>query len=227
MKKPSTHSSVLNRIIKVGARGSKLSQSQVWEIQRELSAFYPEIELFPTWITTGGDKDLLTSLRDLEKSDFFTREVDQLLLEGVFQVAIHSAKDLPDPLPAGLELIALTRGVSSADVIVYNTYPLPYGAKVGTSSLRREHNLTQWRPDLQCVDIRGTIEGRLQLLDSGKLDGLIIAEAALIRLGLTHRTYQQLPGEIAPFQGQLAIVARQEDLEMRMLFSIIDVRAIK
>jgi hydroxymethylbilane synthase len=210
--------------ITVGARGSKLSQAQVWEVHRELVLHHPQIQLKPTWITTTGDKDKKTSLRDLDKTDFFTREVDQMQLQGQFRISIHSAKDLPDPLAHGLKLIALTKGVDPSDVLVYNHDPIPANAIIGTSSHRREQNLLEWKPGLRCVDIRGTIEERLAQLDEGKIDGVdgvVMAEAALIRLGLTNRRRIPIPGESAPLQGRLAIIALSTDHEMEELFRCI------
>lgn len=208
--------------ITVGARSSRLSQAQVWEVLRELKLFHPKMEFEPIWVTTYGDQDQKTSLRDLEKTDFFTREIDQLQLQGKIRISIHSAKDLPDPLTPGLKVIALTKGVDPSDVIVYNQETLPLGAVVGTSSLRREQNLKEWRPDIQCRDIRGNIDERLAQLDEGKYDGIVVAEAALIRLGLTYRRRMPIIGEVAPLQGKLAVIALQSDNEMQELFRCID-----
>jgi len=208
-----------NCSLEIGARSSKLSQAQVWEVHRELIQHHPGIEFKPIWIATTGDQDKKTSLRDLEKSDFFTREIDQLQLQGRFRISIHSAKDLPDPLVPGLKIVALTKGIDSSDVLVYNA--LPEQAVIGTSSHRREQNLLRWRPDLRCVDIRGTIDERLALIDAGQVDGVVIAEAALIRLGLTHLQRIFLNGETAALQGRLAVIARESDHEMEDLFSCI------
>ncbi len=208
--------SLFNKIITVGARGSKLSQAQVWEVEQELKVHYPEISFNPTWVTTAGDNDRTTSLRTLEKTDFFTKEIDELQLNGAFRISIHSAKDLPEPLRKGLKIVALTKGLDSSDVLVYQE--LPFEARIATSSLRREHNIRAWRPDLRCVDIRGTIEERLSLLDSGQVDGVVMAEAALIRLELTHRQRLKIPGETAPLQGKLAIIVLETDIEMESLF---------
>lgn len=215
--------------IEVGARASKLSQAQVWEVHHELIKSHPDVEFVPHWVTTTGDQDLKTSLRTLEKTDFFTREIDALQLDGKIRISIHAAKDLPEPMKEGLVVVALTRGVDPSDSLVYvfshvryNTGPLPYGALIGTSSIRREKNLLEWRPDLKCIDIRGNIEQRLALLDERKVDGVVVAEAALIRLNLTHRNRIPLKGEVAPLQGRLAIVARTDDEEMRELFRVIN-----
>jgi hydroxymethylbilane synthase len=208
--------------ITVGARGSNLSQAQVWEVHRELLKHHPHIQFKPVWITTMGDKDKKTSLRDLEKTDFFTREVDQMQLQGKFRISIHSAKDLPEPLASGLKIVALTQGVDPSDVLVYN-HALPEKPIIATSSYRREQNLQEWKPGCRCVDIRGTIQERLALLDSGKIDGVIMAEAALIRLGLTSRSRMPIPGETAPLQGRLAVIALSTDHEMEQLFRCLNV----
>jgi hydroxymethylbilane synthase len=206
--------------ITVGGRGSKLSQAQVWEVHRELLQFHPHIQFKPTWITTMGDKDKKTSLRDLDKTDFFTREVDQLQLKGEFRISIHSAKDLPEPLAPGLKIVALTKGVDSSDVIVYNQ-DLSANAIIATSSHRREQNLREWKEGFRFADIRGTIEERLAILDRGEVDGVVMAEAALIRLGLTDRRRMPIPGETAPLQGRLAVIALSTDHEMEELFRCI------
>jgi hydroxymethylbilane synthase len=212
----------------VGARNSLLSQAQVLEVLQELRHFYPSVDFQPIWLKTTGDDDLKTSLRSLEKTNFFTKEIDALQLAGGCRISVHSAKDLPEPLAKGLVLAALTRGVDPSDVLVMRDQEtlqkLPHGAKIGTSSLRREQNVSHLRSDLRCVDIRGNIQTRLSLLDQGSVDGLVMAEAALIRLKLTHRNRISLPGERAPLQGQLAVIAQKDDVEMLELFHCIDVR---
>ena len=208
--------------ITVGARGSKLSQAQVWEVHRELLEHHPHIKFKPNWITTMGDKDKKTSLRDLDKTDFFTREVDELQLKGEFRISIHSAKDLPDPLATGLKIIALTKGVDPSDVLIYNQ-ELPPNAIIATSSHRREQNLREWKKGFRFADIRGTIEERLAILDRGEVDGVVMAEAALIRLGLMNRKRMPIPGDTAPMQGRLAVIALSTDHEMEQLFRCLNV----
>src|SRR5579872_895410 len=162
----------------VGARASALSRVQVTEVEQTLQRFYPEITFAPVWMQTVGDRERQRSLRDLEKSDFFTREIDESLLKGACRLAIHSAKDLPDPLPLGLSLLALTEGVDPSDVLVMrkdaNIETLPFQARIGTSSLRREEMVRFLRSDLVCVDIRGTILERIALLE-GNLEGVVMA----------------------------------------------------
>ncbi len=213
--------------IAVAARSSPLSRAQVQEVFDELSAV-EEVEFDPMWIDTRGDRDLTTSLKEMGKTDFFTREIDEMILANGCRIAIHSAKDLPDPLPIGLQVVALTRGVDASDALVLRENAtlemLPQRARIGVSSARREQHLKSLRADLQCVDIRGPIGMRLSFLDQGIVDGVIVAEAALIRLKLTHRNRIRLVCETAPLQGQLAVIARDDDEEMKHLFAPIDVR---
>lgn len=210
------------RPITVGARNSPLSRAQVAEVLEEIRAFEPHVHFEPIFVDTIGDKDRKTSLRDLGKTDFFTREIDELVLRGICQIGIHSAKDLPDPLPKGLKLIALTKGVDPSDSLVfkegYTLKSIPLHASIGTSSIRREEALALLRMDLRPFDIRGTIQERLAKLLEKDVYGVIVAEAALIRLKLTHLPRMQLPGETTPLQGRLAIIAREEDLEMQTFF---------
>ncbi len=176
-----------------------------------------------TWVETRGDLDQITSLRTLDKTDFFTRELDQLLLNGAIDVAIHSAKDLPDPLPDGLVIAAMTKGVDSRDALVLREgetlESLPSNAWIATSSERREEAVRRLRKDLQFKDIRGTIHARLAKLDTGEADGVVIAEAALIRLKLTHLNRIYLPGPTAEGQGRLAILVKDGNRAALELFS--------
>lgn len=219
------------KLISVGARSSPLSQTQVKEVLEELRRHHPEIEFQSTFLASQGDKDLKTSLRTLNKTDFFSKEIDELVLKGQCRIGIHSAKDLPDPLPEGLTMVALTHGIDPADMLVLRAgetlTSLPAGAIIATSSERREEAVLQMRPDLRFIDLRGNIGQRLAKLESGEADGVVVAEAALIRLGLTHLNRLRIPGETAQFQGQLAVIAREDDPEMRELFASIDCRGKK
>lgn len=213
-----------DRVITVAARDSKLSRAQVEEVLLELRGRDPRIFFEVTWMETMGDLDQTTSLLSQEKTDFFTKELDLAVVEGRCEIAIHSAKDLPDPLMSGLFIAAYTKGVDPSDVLVFregeNLSSLPFQAKVGTSSLRRQKNLLSLRGDLCPIDIRGKVERRLSLLDEGEVDALIMAKAALIRLKI-ERSYQLLEGEVSPMQGRLAIVTRDDNQEMKDLFSFL------
>jgi hydroxymethylbilane synthase len=186
-------------MLKIGARSSPLSRAQVEEIQIELG-----LQFEPVWVETTGDLDRTTSLRSLEKNDFFTRELDQMLLEGKIDAAIHSAKDLPDPLPKGLKIALLTQGLDPRDSLVIKREPIQV---VATSSVRREEAVRQLFPNSRFIDLRGTIQERLEI----DADGVVIAEAALIRLKLTHLKRIFLPGPTVPGQGKLAIVCRENE----------------
>lgn len=215
------------KIIQVGARDSPLSKVQVQEVLNELQQHCPEVQFETTFLKSTGDLQKHVSLRALGKTDFFTKEIDELVSSGRCQVGIHSAKDLPEPLPKGLSLICLTKGVDSSDVLVLpkgmKLQDLPSKSLIATSSERREESVKQLRSDLSFCDLRGTIGERLDKLARKEVAGVVLAEAAIIRLGLTHLNRITLPGATTPGQGQLAILARKEDREMRELFSLISI----
>ena len=215
-------------ILKTASRRSPLAISQIDEVLKEIQLHQPHVQFSCQLLETTGDKDQKTSLRTLDKTDFFTKEIDDLVLNGVCRLGIHSAKDLPEPLPKGLMIAALTKGVDASDSLVLkagkNLSDLPHKALIATSSIRREDAVRQLLPHATFTDIRGLIGQRLQILEAGKIDGVVIAEAALIRLGLTHLNRLTLPGDTTPFQGQLAVIIRSDDQEMSTLFSCIDSR---
>lgn len=217
-------------ILITAARRSPLSQAQVREVQVEMRAFYSTLTFECLYVDTIGDKDQSISLRDLGKTDFFTKEIDALLLSGACRLAIHSAKDLPEPLPQGLSIAALTHGLDPSDVLVMRSgislQELPSEVVIATSSVRREDAVRQLRADLSFIDVRGTIGQRLAKLEKGEVDGVVVAEAALIRLDLTHLNRIRLPGDTVPLQGQLAVVVRTNDAEMLNLFACIDCRQV-
>lgn len=218
----------MSLFIDVAARKSALSIAQVREVEKELRESGADVVFQLSLFSSTGDRDQNTSLWTLGKTDFFTKEIDAAVLEGQCRVAIHSAKDLPETFPEGISLIALTEGVDRRDALVLRDgetlSSLREGAEIGTSSPRRRDALLALRDDLIAVDIRGTVEKRLEKMDRGELDGVIVAEAALIRLGLTAKNRIYLPGETTPLQGQLAVVAKQEDQQMLHLFARIDSR---
>lgn len=213
-------------VITVAARGSLLSRKQVEEVYAELRCFHPDVMFELLFVDTLGDGDQQISLRSLEKTDFFTREIDALLLKSSCRAAIHSAKDLPEPLPQGLMIAAVTKGVDPSDVLVFRAGghldTLPSPAKIGSSSARRDAAVRKIVPHALYLDLRGTIESRLAQLDAYKYDAIVMAEAALIRLGLCHRSRFRLPGSSAPLQGKLSVVIRETDWEMKQLFACLD-----
>lgn len=214
--------------IKVAARNSPLSIKQVLEVERELKQHVSSFKIYPTLIHSKGDLDLKTSLLYLEKTDFFTKEVDDLVKDGICDVSIHSAKDLPETLDKDLEIYALTKGVDSCDVLVLREgetlKSLKEGALIGTSSLRRLSAVSLIRKDFTPKDIRGTIQRRIELLQNKEYDAVIIAKAALIRLDLLHLNFIELNIEVSPLQGRLAVVGKKNNIELKTIFSKIDHR---
>lgn len=212
----------------IAARSSPLSKIQVQEVENALLIHFPNLSFQRLYMKTTGCRDQKTSLRSLDKTDFFTRELDQLVLRKGCHVCVHSAKDLPEPLPEGLKIYALTEGLDPSDALVFRENEsldsLSQKAKIATSSIRREEVVKTLRSDLTFIDVRGTIEERLALLDKGEADGVVIAEAALIRLGLNHLNRLTLPGETVEGQGRLAVVGRQDEPEIEALFAPLDAR---
>lgn len=210
--------------IRVVARNSRLSLAQAQEVMAKLKGV--EWKLIP--MASFGDKHLEIPLTENTMPDFFTRELDEALLNEQADIAIHSAKDLPYPLPQGLELVALTECLANADVLVSRRKEklaqLKPGARVACSSPGRQAQIRQLRPDLEIVDIRGTIDQRLAKVFEGEIDALVVAECALKRLELEEFIAETLPIKTHPLQGHLAVVARAGDAQMKSLFYPLDIR---
>ena len=213
----------------IGTRTSPLALRQVEEILEVLRKFYPDFKAEVIGIDTYGDRDKITPISEIEGTDFFTKEIDGALLKGEIDFAVHSAKDLPDSLREGLVIAAQTKSIDPYDALISKNglklAELLRGVRIGTSSIRRKTQLSRYRDDFDIVDIRGNIEERLEKLDNGNLDGIIIAVCALVRLGLENRITQRIPFEILkphPLQGALAIVTRAEDSKLHSLLSVID-----
>ncbi len=204
----------------VAARGSRLSLLQV----EEFFGQYPEIGYELNIIASLGDKHKEISLLTGEApTDIFTRELDRAILCGSADICIHSAKDLPYPLPAGMSVVCLTRANDQTDSLVSHTgatlAELPAGAIVGTSSPMRRRELLKLRPDLTVRGIRGTIEERVAQVENGDYDAAIVATCALQRLGLEDKITERLPFATHPLQGMLAVTAKSERAEeMRHIF---------
>jgi len=211
-------------ILKVISRKSPLALLQV----KEFFGFFPELKYELIVLESYGDTHKEISLLENPPTDLFTRELDLAILDGSADLAVHSAKDLPYPLSSGLEVIVLSEAFDQTDSLVSkNDIPLkdlPAGSKVGTSSPTRRNELLAIRPDVEVVSIRGTIEERILLVDSGKIDALIVASCALQRLGLSGRAAEELPFATHPLQGNLAIVARSGNAELKTLFKEKDIR---
>ncbi len=210
--------------IKIGSRPSPLAKIQVHEVLTSIKKLNFEYEIIR--FSTQGDLDKTTYLTTNPADNFFTNTLDEAILNRDIDIAIHSAKDLPQHLTPGLKVFALTKTLDNTDSWVshYSLENLPQGAKVGSSSILRQQMIKSLRPDVEIVEIRGTIQERLELLEQKKIDGLIVATSALKRLGLEKSIKSILPWEATALQGQLAIVGRQGDWEVERLFKEIDVR---
>jgi hydroxymethylbilane synthase len=217
------------RIFRIGTRTSPLALRQVNEVLRVLKKFSPEFEYEIVGIDTYGDKDMITPISDIEGTDFFTREIEEALLKKDIDFAVHSAKDLPDEIPKGLHIAAITKSIDPYDALVskrnLNIDQLRKGTKIGASSQRRKVQLKKYRDDFQIIDIRGNIEKRLKKLDNDGLDAIIVAACALVRLGLQGRIAQRVPFRILtphPLQGSLAIETRENNKELIELLKLLN-----
>jgi uroporphyrinogen III methyltransferase / synthase len=212
--------------IKIGSRRSPLALVQVQEVLGllKIKGVRPSSQVVP--FQTTGDRDRKTPLTKNPADDFFTDTIDRALIKGKIDVAVHSAKDLPQRLHPDLEIFALTPALDETDAWVgpLRFKALPPGARVGTSSLLRQHSIKALRSDIKLVNIRGTIQERLNLIWDDKLDGIIVATCALKRLGLSGLIKDIFPWEGTPLQGQLAVVGRRDAHELKKLFRSIDVR---
>ena len=205
------------QIFKVGTRGSRLALVQTQDALDKLAALFPGIGFEVVPVTTPGDRDLTTDLR-VSPGDFFTRDLDDALREGRIDLAVHSAKDLPDPVPADLDWFWLPWREDPRDAWILplgKTWAdLPAAPVVGVSSERREACCRSRLPQAVTKPIRGTIPSRLEQLDAGDFDAILMAGAALNRLGLADRVTDWVPLSELPVpagQGFLAVTFRLGD----------------
>jgi hydroxymethylbilane synthase len=204
-------------LLRVGTRGSALALWQTEHVRARLHQAGYATERVE--IRTTGDIVQHVPLARIGSRSLFTRQIDDALLEGRIDLAVHSLKDLPTTLPDGISLAAVDEREDPRDALVgrgpLQWADLPHGAVLATSSLRRRAQLLHLRPDLEVRDIRGNVDTRLAKLDATpELTGILLAAAGLVRLGLAERIGQRLPGEVmlpAPGQGALAVTARTGD----------------
>ena len=206
----------MNKKIKVIARGSRLSRLQVEEVFKN----FPELAYEIKYLESYGDKNQQISLLNGEApADIFTRELDDAIRQGDADIAIHSAKDLPYPLPEDIEVIALFPAFDTTDSLVSRDHKklaeLPAGSIIGTSSPLRKKGLNELRPDLTIKGIRGCIEERIQQVKDGKYDAAIVATCALKRLGMEDEIAEVLPFPTHPLQGFLAVTGKKVKSEER------------
>jgi hydroxymethylbilane synthase len=197
----------------IGSRGSQLALWQAQWIQTRLEELGEQsrIEI----IKTTGDKITDVALSQVGSKGLFTKEIEDALLAGTIDLAVHSLKDMPTELPEGLTLAAIPEREDPRDALIGRALEdLPTGSRVGTGSLRRSAQLRARRPDLQIEDIRGNVDTRLRKLDEGRYDAIVLALAGLRRLGLENRVTEIFnPGIMCPAvgQGALAVETRADN----------------
>ncbi|UCH51601.1 MAG: hydroxymethylbilane synthase [Chloroflexota bacterium] len=216
------------REIIIGTRGSKLAVIQTEWLLTKLKEVYPELKTRLIKITTRGDRYSTTALDKFAGQGIFVKELEKALIDGKIDLAVHSLKDLPTEIPDGLILGAITTRLDPRDVLVSRLgriAELVPGSNIGTGSHRRAVQLHAIRPDIKVCNIRGNIDTRLQKVSNGAVDGIIIAAAAMIRLGWEDRITEYLPTDHftpAVGQGALGLEIRSGDKEIASIASKIN-----
>lgn len=215
-----------NRIVKIATRKSPLAMWQAEYVRDELIKRNPGLQVELVKMSTQGDKILDVPLAKVGGKGLFVKELEQGMLAGDADIAVHSMKDVPVEFPEGLHLPVICPRDDPRDAFVSNNYQslddLPQGAKVGTSSLRRECQLRTNRPDLEVIGLRGNVNTRLAKLDAGEYDAIILAAAGLKRLGFNDRIRSELsPEQSLPAigQGAVGIETRVNDDEVNALIA--------
>src|SRR5919109_4980968 len=213
------------RLIRIGTRGSALALQQTRVAADLLKAAWPDLSIEIVEIRTTGDRIQDVPLAKIGDKGLFVKEIEEALLDGRIDWAVHSVKDLPSELPKGLIVGVLAARSDPRDALAarhgLNLATLPEHAVIGTSSLRRRAQLLHWRPDLAIVPMRGNVDTRLRKLETDALDGIVLAVAGLMRMGWQGRISDVIPPEIslpAVGQGALGVEMRSDDAEAPTLF---------
>jgi len=218
--------------LKIASRRSKLAMVQTLWVKDQLERNIPNLEVSIEAMATQGDKILDVALAKIGDKGLFTKELEAQMLVGHADIAVHSLKDLPTNLPNGLTLGCITKREDPADALVvnkkndcYKLETLPEGSIVGTSSLRRLAQLRNKYPHLVFKDIRGNVITRIEKLDAGEFDCIILAAAGLKRLGFESRIHQIIPSEVslhAVGQGALGIECKSDDKKVLEIINILE-----
>ncbi|WP_291319774.1 hydroxymethylbilane synthase [Desulfonatronospira sp.] len=215
--------------ITIATRGSKLALWQAEHISARLKERYSGLEVELLKVKTTGDKILDVPLAKVGGKGLFVKEIEEALLDGRADIAVHSMKDMPAQLPEGLKLGIIPERESRFDVLLSKSHPdissLPTGASVGTSSLRRQAQILHLRPDLEIQMLRGNLDTRLRKLNDGVYDAIIVAAAGMSRLNLQTRYFTELaPPYFLPAvgQGALGIEYQQERVDLDELLGFMD-----
>ena len=219
----------MNAPLRIATRESPLALWQAEHVAALLRQAHPGLQVELVGMTTQGDRVLDSPLAKIRGKGLFVKELEQSMLEGRTDIAVHSMKDVPVELPPGLHLPVVLEREAPWDAFVSPRYAafedLPTGAVLGTSSLRRQAQLQALRPDLRIVTLRGNVGTRLRRLDEGEYDAIILACAGLIRLGLAGRIRQQLGPDVclpAIGQGAIGIECRSDDARTGALIAALD-----
>jgi hydroxymethylbilane synthase len=219
----------LPREIKIGTRGSALALAQARGVAAQISGRYPDCRVELVIIKTTGDKIQNVPLAQIGGKGLFIKEIEEELFRGQVDLAVHSLKDMPAEVPAGLRLGAVPPREDWRDAFISSRYAnlaeIPPGGRVGTGSLRRRVQLLHRRPDLEVVPLRGNVDTRLKKMESLGLDGLILAAAGLNRLGLAHIYRGCVPeSDMLPAvgQGALGLEVRTGDQDLLDLLAFLD-----
>ncbi|RMI03667.1 MAG: hydroxymethylbilane synthase [Calditrichaeota bacterium] len=211
-------------IIHIGSRGSQLALWQTEWVKERLAAAHPTVRFEVTVIKTTGDRILDRPLNKIGDKGLFTKEIDNALLRGDIDLAVHSLKDLPTTLPEGLTIAAITERWDVRDALISRAgatlKALPRGAVVATGSLRRKAQLLHHRPDLRIVDLRGNLNTRFRKFQESDWEGMILATAGVERLGWQDRIAERISTDIilpAVGQGSFAVVCREGDEQIQAL----------
>jgi hydroxymethylbilane synthase len=214
-------------VIKVGTRGSALAVWQAEWVRSQLLALYPERNVEVVKIKTTGDKITDVPLAQVGGKGLFVKEIEMALLEGRVDLAVHSMKDMPADIPAGLCIGAIPERENPSDVLIsrngHSFDALPKGARVGSSSLRRGAQIRHVRPDIHVHPLRGNLDTRIRKLQKEDLDAIIVAAAGVRRLGLEAHVTEYLPEAVmlpAIGQGALSIETREDEASRRLVAPI-------
>lgn len=213
------------RILRIGTRGSLLAKWQAEFIRKQLFAA-TGVEAETIIIKTSGDKLQQAAVTQIGGKGIFIKELEEALMEETIDLAVHSVKDIPTNIPSRLMFPAVCRRDDVRDCLVGSTLAnLRHGARVGTSSLRRQAQLRHIRPDLDCRDLRGNVDTRLRKVESGEYEAVMVSKAGLDRLGLGKRIAEILSPEVsmpAVGQGAIAVECRLKDAEVGDLLAPLD-----
>ena len=217
------------RSLVLGTRASRLAIWQAEWVQARLREIAPDVTVTLQRIKTSGDNILDVPLAKIGGKGLFVKEIEEALLEGTIDLAVHSMKDVPTALPDGLEILCVPEREDPRDALISRDAKpldqLPQGARIGTSSLRRQSQLLHRRPDLKIGMLRGNLDTRLRKLRDGEFDAIVLAAAGLKRMGWAEQITEYLPPTVslpAIGQGALGLEGRRDDEFVREIVSTLE-----